>query len=76
MTKYQVLLNITGPLEIEAAIVNLGVTKLWFYDDENHLLAVFRWDQVIGLQIVGSAKEQAFTHDQVARPKDASGRTR
>ena len=63
MTQYQVLLNTAGPLEIAAAKVNLGVTKLWFYDDEDHLLAVFRWDQVIGLQVVGSAKEQAFTHD-------------
>ena len=58
MTKYQVLLTTAGPLEIAAAKVNLGVTKLWFYDDEDHLLAVFRWDQVIGLQVVGSAKNR------------------
>jgi hypothetical protein len=63
MTKYQVLLNNAGPLEITAAKVNLGVTKLWFYDDEDHLLALFAWDQVVGLQVVGSAKEQAFTDD-------------
>ena len=63
MTPHQVLLTTAGPLEIAAAKVNLGVTKLWFYDDEDHLLAVFRWEQVIGLQVVGSAKEQAFTHD-------------
>jgi hypothetical protein len=63
MTKYQVLLNNAGPLEITAAKVNLGVTKLWFYDDEDHLLALFAWDQVIGFQVAGSAKEQKFTDD-------------
>jgi hypothetical protein len=63
MTKYQVLLNNAGPLEITAAKVNLGVTKLWFYDDDDHLLALFAWDQVVGLQVVGSAEEQAFTVD-------------
>jgi hypothetical protein len=63
MTKYQVLLNNIGPLEVTAAKVNLGATKLWFYDDEDHLLAVFKWDQLVGLQVVGSAKEQAFTND-------------
>ena len=63
MTKYQVLLKNAGPLEITAAKVNLGVTKLWFYDDEEHLLALFVWDRVVGLQVIGSAREQQFTDD-------------
>jgi len=63
MTKYQVLLNNAGPLEIEADKVNLGVSKLWFYDNEEHLLALFPWDQVIGFQVIGSTQDQAFTND-------------
>jgi hypothetical protein len=80
MTNYQVLLNGTAPLEIAAARVNPGMKKLWFYDDEDHLLALFTWDHVIGLQVVGSAKEQAFTdvllHEKKQRADELAERER
>jgi hypothetical protein len=80
MTNYQILLNGTAPLEIAAARVNLGMKKLCFYDDEDHLLALFTWDHVIDLQVVGSAKEQTFTdvllHEKKQRADELAERER
>jgi len=62
MTQYQVLLK-SRTVDVTAATVNLGINRLWFFDSDNRLIAVFRWEEIIGMQVVGSAEEQAFTEE-------------
>jgi hypothetical protein len=63
VTEYRVLFAGGTPssANIKAEKVNLGLKKLWFYDAEDHLVAVYQWDKLIGLDVVGSASEQSFT---------------
>ena len=63
VTEYRVLFSsgTPGSAKIIAEKVNLGERKVWFYDAENHLVAVYQWDKLIGLDVVGSASEQSFT---------------
>jgi hypothetical protein len=78
VTEYRVVFaNATpGSIAIKAEKVNMGVKKIWFYDAEDHLIAVYRWDHIIGFDVVGSASEQVFTdsllHEQ--RPLSATER--
>ena len=55
------LLNSTTEVEVET--VNLGQRKLWFYDEDRHLIAVFVWERIVGFEVVGSAQQQKFTDD-------------
>lgn len=64
MTEYRVVLARSGAqnsVDIKAEKVNLGMNKLWFYDAENHLIAVYRWSELVGFEVIGSAAEQVFT---------------
>lgn len=63
VTEYRVVFANATPssINIKADKVNLGIKKLWFYDAENRLIAVYQWDHLIGFDIVGSAAEQNFT---------------
>ncbi len=61
MTEYRVTLTSGEARTIHAATVNLGMRKLWFYDDKNHLTALYRWDHLAGFEVVGSADQQVFT---------------
>lgn len=63
MTEYRVVFaNATpGSINIKADKVNLGFKKLWFYDTEDRLIAVYQWDHLIGFDVMGSATEQVFT---------------
>ena len=54
---YRILCN-GAPIELTAAKVNLGINRLWFFDEQSRLLAVFRWETILGLMVVGSAEGQ------------------
>lgn len=62
MTKYLIRL-IESTTEIEADTINLGQRRLWFYDKDRHLIAVFAWERVVGFEVVGCAEQQKFTDD-------------
>jgi hypothetical protein len=59
--RYKVHLSDQKGVEIDAETINLGVNKLWFYDSENNLLAAFRWDNILGFSVEGSASAQKVT---------------
>ena len=50
-------------IDIHAEKINLGVNRLWFYDGEDNLLAVFRWDNVRGFSVEGTASDQVVIED-------------
>jgi hypothetical protein len=64
VTEYRVLFANATPssINIKAEKVNLGAKKLWFYDAENRLIAVYQWDHLIGFDVVGSPEQQVFTN--------------
>src|SRR5262245_35132875 len=55
-------------LDIQAEKINLGVNRLWFYDGDDNLQAVFRWDQIHGFSIEGSASGQVVI-DELAHER-------
>jgi hypothetical protein len=62
MVKYLLHLP-NGTTEIEAETVNLGQRKLWLYDVNDDLVAVFVWEKIVGFEVTGSARDQKFTDD-------------
>ena len=45
---YQVHLPGGAAVDLDAAAINLGYRKLWFYDSRDNLLAAFRWESILG----------------------------
>jgi hypothetical protein len=70
MTKYRIHLA-GSTVEIEAETINLGQRKLWLYDRERHLIAVFVWDKIVGVEVVGSVETQRFTEELLHEGKAA-----
>ena len=66
---YQVHLLGGATVGIDAATINLGFKKLWFYDHQDNLLAVFRWHNIIGFTVRDSAEGQAITEDLLHEKK-------
>jgi hypothetical protein len=60
---YQVHLPGGAALELDAAAINLGYRKLWFYDSRDNLLAVFRWESILGFTVKESAEGQFITEE-------------
>jgi hypothetical protein len=48
------------PIELTAARVDLGINRVWFFDEQSNLLATFRWEKVSGLSVKGSAEGQVI----------------
>ena len=46
---------------LAAAKVNTGETRLWFFDEENNLIGMFKWDNILGFTTQGSANDQVIT---------------
>jgi hypothetical protein len=74
MTQYRVLFAGRTPdnTTVDAAKINLGVKKLWFYDAQDQLIAVYQWDHLVGLDVVGSAAEQVFTESLLHERRSGS----
>ena len=72
---YAVHLSDQKKIDIQAAKINLGLKRLWFFDTEENLIAVFRWDNIQGFSIEGSASGQIITddlpHEQKAEERKA-----
>ena len=73
MTKYLVHLP-DSTREVDAETVNLGQQKLWFYDHDRHLIAVFVWEKIIGIEVIGSAQDQKFTDDLLHEERTVNGK--
>jgi hypothetical protein len=50
-------------IDVHADKINLGLHRLWFFDAEDNVLAVFRWDQIHGFSIEGSASGQVVIEE-------------
>jgi hypothetical protein len=50
-------------IDIHAEKINIGRQRLWFYDGEDNLQAVFRWDAIQGFTVVGSALGQVVIEE-------------
>jgi hypothetical protein len=59
---YQVHLS-GGAVDLDAAAINLGQRRLWFYDSRDNLLAVFRWESILGFTVKESAEGQEITEE-------------
>jgi len=58
---YKIYITAEATLTVKAAKINTGLRRLWFFDEDNHLLALFKWDHIVGFKIVGSADGQVLT---------------
>lgn len=58
---YRVHLTAQVSLPIQAAKVNPGERCLWFYDQNNHLIGLFSWAEIVGFTVEGSAEGQVLT---------------
>ncbi|HLH04047.1 MAG TPA: hypothetical protein VKX25_14870 [Bryobacteraceae bacterium] len=65
MTEYRVVFQGGEPrtATIRADKVNLGLKRLWFYDEQNHLIAMYRWEELVGFEVVGSAEGQVLVDE-------------
>lgn len=59
-------------ITIKAGKVNMGIKRVWFYDAEDDLIAVYHWDHIIGFDVVGSASEQVFTNSLLHEKRSVS----
>jgi hypothetical protein len=61
MVRYNVYLDPHTPITVQASKLNHGQNWLWFFDDDNHLVALFLWKKILGFAIEGSAEGQILT---------------
>ena len=58
---YMIYLTAEVTLQLQAAKVNTGERRLWFFDADNNLIALFRWAEILGFTVEGSAQGQILT---------------
>jgi hypothetical protein len=56
-------------IDVAAATINLGVRRLWFCDNDDNLVANFRWESIFGFTVRDSANGQAITDDLLHEKK-------
>jgi hypothetical protein len=49
MVSYRVFLDAHTAVPVQARKLNTGEQWLWFFDDDNRLVALFRWENILGL---------------------------
>jgi hypothetical protein len=59
--QYKVYSGADSFVALDAAKVNTGENRLWFFDEENNLIGLFKWDNILGFTLEGSAKDQVIT---------------
>ena len=59
--KYRIYCSDQVSISVEAAKVNTGDRRLWFFDAENNLIALFKWSNILGFAVEGSAEGQVLT---------------
>jgi hypothetical protein len=60
-------------LDVHADKINLGIRKLWFYDSDDNLQAVFRWDSILGFSVEGPASGQVVI-EELAHERKMEGK--
>lgn len=61
MVRYKVHLRNQNIVTLEAAKINTGERRLWFFDADDNLTAVFQWENIAGFSVEGSAAGQIIT---------------
>lgn len=59
----QIYLSGEHRAEIQAARIDVGEDRLGFYDEKEHLIGLFRWDNIQGFSVLGSADDQTVVED-------------
>ena len=49
MVSYRVFLDAQTPVPVQARKLNTGEQWVWFFDDQDRLVALFRWENILGL---------------------------
>jgi hypothetical protein len=49
MVHYRVFLDAHTTVTVEARKLNTGERWVWFFDDHDRLVALFRWENILGL---------------------------
>jgi hypothetical protein len=57
-THYVIHKSADHKIDIHAEKINLGVNRLWFYDADDNLQAVFRWNKIKGFSVEGPTSGQ------------------
>jgi hypothetical protein len=58
---YKVYLTAELTLVLQAAKLNTGEHRLWFFDQDNNLIALFKWANILGFTVEGPAQGQILT---------------
>ena len=58
---YIIYLNAETAITVQAAKLNTGEHRLWFFDSGNNLIALFKWDHILGFTVDGPAQGQILT---------------
>jgi hypothetical protein len=61
MVTDQVHLSGEKTVSLDAAKVNTGTNWLWFFDEENRLIGLYYWKNILGFSVNGSAEGQIIT---------------
>ena len=59
--EYKVYLTPEIALSIRAAKLNPGEQRLWFFDENDDLIALFQWADIVGFTVEGAATGQLLT---------------
>jgi len=68
-THYIVHKSADHKVDIHAEKINVGLNRLWFFDSQDNLLAVFRWENIQGFSVEGPASDQNVVEDLVHEKK-------
>ena len=60
-TRYKIYLTAAKTLKVQAMKVNTGEQRLWFFDADNNVIALFQWSDILGFTVEGSAQGQILT---------------
>lgn len=61
LVNYRVYLSAEASVLVPAAKLNTGEERLWFFDQKQNLIALFKWANILGYTIEGSAEGQVLT---------------
>ena len=67
MARYRVHLTGKRSITIEARAIDPGTNWLWFFDDQDRLIGQFRWQNILGVSVEGSAAGQVIAPHLVTR---------
>lgn len=69
--QYKVHLTNQQSVDIQAETINVGVNRLWFFDAEDNLQGAFKWENIQGFSVDGSASGQIVVEELLHEKKKA-----